>query len=339
MTSGASTIVEQILVPHTAFAGAIARLEQCFAFAEGKGEAESVAIVGESGTGKTSVLEAFRSKHKPWRSADGREVPVLFASTPSAPTPKSLAGVLLFAIGAEKDAEQGTENYRTNRLKQLMKEAGTRMVMIDEFQQFYDRGRRRVMHEVADWLKLLIDQTRTTLVVAGLENAQTVIDSNEQLARRSLAPVRLPRFLWRNDDHREQLLAILDEFFEKISKEFDLPYLGSDEMAYRLYCATGGLMGYLSKLLRQTLRNASAAGRKVITLEDLNIAHGEAIWSSSRIAGLPKPFAADFAASETIETLEIVQKIGTVPDLPELPIRRRSGRTAEKPLSTLLKAR
>ena len=49
-----------------------------------------------------------------------------------------------------------------------MKKSGTRMVMIDEFQHFYDRGKRQIMHNVADWLKVLIDDTRTMLVVAGL---------------------------------------------------------------------------------------------------------------------------------------------------------------------------
>jgi hypothetical protein len=45
------------------------------------------------------------------------------------------------------------------------------MVMIDEFQHLYDRddrGKRQIMLHVADWLKVLIDETRSTLVVAGL---------------------------------------------------------------------------------------------------------------------------------------------------------------------------
>ncbi|HEV2578806.1 MAG TPA: TniB family NTP-binding protein [Acidobacteriaceae bacterium] len=337
MSNNSRTIVEEILIPHSAFEKAAARIEQCFLFAEGKGETEGMAILGESGTGKTTVLKNFYAKHHFRHDENGREVPVLFVSTPSAPTPKGLAGVMLTELGAA-DAEQGTENYRTNRLKRLMKETKTRMVIIDEFQQFYDRGKRKVMHHAADWLKGLIDQTRTTLVIAGLPTAMTVIDSNEQLTRRFLAPIELPRFSWTLERQRIELQDILNAFYEAIASEFDLPNLASDEMAFRLYCATGGLMGYLSKLLKQTLRNASIDKRRIITLEDFNIAHTEAIWSSQRIAGLPLPFASDFTPSETVDLLDAVGKIGTVQTSQE-PARRPQTRKREQSVNELLKVR
>ena len=108
------------------------------------------------------------------------EVPILRATVPSGPTVKSLAGKLLEALNAP-DPERGTENEKSRRLRVLMKNSGTRMVMIDEFQHFYDRGKRQIMHNVADWLKVLIDDTRTTLVVAGLGSCRNVIDRNEHL--------------------------------------------------------------------------------------------------------------------------------------------------------------
>jgi hypothetical protein len=245
--SNSATIVERIVIPHTAFVEAERLIEQCFAFAVDKREAEGLAIVGESGTGKTSVLRNFQSKHPPKRGSDGMEVPVLCASVPSAPTVKSLAGVMLAALGAT-DSERGTENEKSRRLRILMKETGTRMVMIDEFQHFYDRGTQRVMHHVADWLKLLIDDTRSTLVVAGLPSCTAVIDQNEQLARRFLGPIQLSRFQWSDAGHRRQFSGILKAFHKEIAKEYDLPELSSEQMAFRLYLATGGLMGYLGRV-------------------------------------------------------------------------------------------
>jgi hypothetical protein len=153
----ALTIIERIVIPHTAFADAQRQIEQCFTFSAGQG-AQGLAIVGESGTGKTSLLECFELKHEPIRRNDGMEVPVLRATVPSGPTVKSLAGKLLEALGAP-DPERGTENEKSRRLRVLMKNSGTRMVMIDEFQHFYDRGKRQMMHNVADWLKVLIDDT------------------------------------------------------------------------------------------------------------------------------------------------------------------------------------
>jgi ABC-type lipoprotein export system ATPase subunit len=84
------TIIERIVIPHTAFADAQRQIEQCFTFSAGQG-AQGLAIVGESGTGKTSLLESFESKHEPIRRDDGMAVPVLRATVPSGPTIKSLA--------------------------------------------------------------------------------------------------------------------------------------------------------------------------------------------------------------------------------------------------------
>lgn len=70
-------------------------------------------------------------------------------------------------------------------------------------------------------------------------------------------------------------------------------------------------MGYLSKLLRQTLRNADIEQRTSISLDDLNRAHMEAIWSRERIAGLPKSFERDFQLVNGSVVLDAVDKIGT----------------------------
>jgi hypothetical protein len=145
------------------------------------------------------------------------------------------------------DSERGTENEKSRRLRILMKETGTRMVMIDEFQHFYDRGKRQIMLHVADWLKVLIDETRSTLVVAELPSCRVVINENEQLARRFMASIQLPRFSWTDLRQRGEFISILEEYHNQIAKDFNLPTLYSEEMAFRFFLATGGLMGYLSK--------------------------------------------------------------------------------------------
>ena len=62
----ALTIIERIVIPHTAFADAQRQIEQCFTFSAGQG-AQGLAIVGESGTGKTSLLESQSAGTMEWR--------------------------------------------------------------------------------------------------------------------------------------------------------------------------------------------------------------------------------------------------------------------------------
>jgi Bacterial TniB protein len=333
----ALTIIERIVIPHTAFADAQRQIEHCFAFSAGQG-AQGLAIVGESGTGKTSLLESFQSKHEPIRREDGMEAPVLRATVPSGPTVKSLAGKLLEALNAQ-DPERGTENEKSRRLRVLMKKSGTRMVMIDEFQHFYDRGKRQIMHNVADWLKVLIDDTRTTLVVAGLRSCRNVIDENEQLARRFLAPIHLPRFSWNDIGQRAQFVCILRAFHNEIAKQLELPALHSEQMAFRFYCSTGGLIGYLANLLKQTLRNADIDGRKVIRLHDFATAHMQSIWSSETISALPNPFERSFRLVESVDLLIRVSKIGASTEMsPMLAPRIGKARGRESVDSLLVRS-
>jgi hypothetical protein len=118
---------------------------------------------------------------------------------------------MLENLGAP-DPGHGTENERTRRLKVLMKGAQTRMLMVDELHHFYDKGTKAIIHHVTDWLKILVDDLRCALVVAGLPSSKAVIDQNEQLAGRFQSPVHLSRFLWTKLDDRQDFIGILYEF-------------------------------------------------------------------------------------------------------------------------------
>jgi len=245
------------------------------------------------------------------RREDGMYVPILRVATPSKPTVKGLAEVLLEGMGAV-DATRGTENERTRRVKYLMRSTGTRMLMIDEFQHFFDKGTKLIMHHVADWLKILVDETRCALVVAGLPSCQTVIDSNEQLAGRFHAPILMPRFSWQDVEQREEFIGILQAFHQVLGQHFQAPEFQREAMAFRFYCATGGLIGYLTKILRRSVWHAVAAERNEITLEDLCDAHEKAVWCGRVPQHLPRPFAHDFKLLPTVDLLREVSLIGTV---------------------------
>jgi hypothetical protein len=332
------TVVEQFIVPHVAFTQAEMQLEQSFRYSDTKGEAEGVPIVGESGAGKTSVLKSFHDKHPAHRTGDGLEVPILFASVPSAPTVKSLAGAMLAALGVP-DPDRGTENEKTRRLQVLIRETHTQMVMIDEFQHFVDQGTHKVMHHVADWLKVLIDSTQATLVVAGLPSCMAVIDQNPQLARRFCAPMFMPRFDWRVQADRRQFCAIVRAFHKPLSKRYLTPDLGAEDMAFRFYLASGGLIGFLAKLLRQVERNCASRNNLTITIEDLHAAHMQAIWYSQRNPDLPRPFDKGFKLGAMADELEAVGMIGTVPVGPVVSQRNVQVRKRARHVNDVLAAR
>ena len=321
--NNAKSIIQDTLVAHTAFKQAQQRLDVLFQSAADHSGAEGLAIVGESGTGKTSVLDTFAMNHRATRTKDGMHVPILRATVPSGPNAKNLAGAMLNGLYCS-DSYRGTQDDKTHQLKALIKNTGTRMIMIDEFQYFYDRGTERIMHHVDDWLKGLMDDTRVAIVVAGLPSCQYVINQNEQLGRRFHAPLTLPRFSWTNSSERLEFTAILDGFNDRIATVYESPQLHSDSMAFRFYCATGGLIAYVAKILLHTLRCADAEGRTKLVLADFDAAEKTALWLSGWKPGMVRPFEHGFEVGNELSALFHAASIGQAVETIPAHIARKS---------------
>jgi len=303
-------MISKTLVSHTAFEDAVNRIESCFAFSQDSNEPICIAVIGESRTGKSRVLETCCLRHPTTRYEDGLVVPILRIKAPSKPTVKGLIEVMLDGLGAP-DSQRGTENEKTRRLRILLRETRTRMVMIDEFQHFVDKGTRMIMHHAADWLKILVDEMNCALVVAGLPSCQAVIEANEQLGGRFVAPILMSRFSWEDIKQRQQFKKVLRSFYDELQKHFEIPKLYSDEMAFRFWCATGGLIGYLAKLLREAVWKSIESGTTLIMLSELDSAHMRSVWSTQNSC-VPRPFASDFQVVPTVELLKSVNLIGVL---------------------------
>lgn len=307
---GPTTVAETMIVPHTAYIHAMSELEMRFTYASTRRRGEGLAILGESGTGKTFLLTEFEAAHPSERRRDGIYAPVVRASVPQKPTIKSLAKELLIGLHAD-DPCKGTQDQMTYRLQVLLREANTVMILIDEFQLFIDQDRGTIIRDVADWLKRLMDETRTTVVVSGLPYSKMVIDANLQLARRFLAPIEMPRLLWENTDLRAQFKAILHCYYEKlVSASYDLPDPCADELAFRFYCATGGLIDYIAKLFRGVLRIAAKEQRSVVGLENFSIVFDTDIYSADALSKIGNPFDTSVRLTQDRNTLERARKIG-----------------------------
>jgi hypothetical protein len=318
-------IVDKILIPHSAYSDALRRINQCFEYVkEGSGEPVCIAVMGDSRTGKTRFLESFENKYPVLRYDDGLHVALLSITVPSQPTVKSLAELLLQKLGAT-DWERGTENSKTARLEKLMKECRVYMLILDEFQHFYDKTSRKVQHHVADWLKNLVGACKVALVVSGLPSLQAVINQNEQLAGRFSSPILMPRFDWNLEEHRSEWLGILGAFSSGLRVNFDLPDLDGDNLSLRMYCATGGLIGYLAKTLRQAVFNAIDAQTNVITLADIEKAHKDAVWRDGRFSEINNPFDMSRLVFPSNDVLAAAKLVGVpIIDEPEKPVRRRA---------------
>jgi hypothetical protein len=144
-------------------------------------------------------------------------------------------------------------------------------------------------------LKLLIDDVGCVLVVSGLEESLAVIYQSPQLKGRCRQKIMLPQFLLNNEEHKAQFTAILGGFHDAlVEKGFGLPNLRDADWVFRCYCATGGLLRYVKKLLSELIIGAHLKNQNsALTLDDFAKAYQRSIGSFEEKAFGIAPFDPD----------------------------------------------
>ena len=281
---------ERLLVKYPLFKTAIARIQACFDSHDATVEPDCCPIIGESGSGKTTIISYFASLHPRVDHKWGLEVPVLVAKVPARPTVKSFAETLLYQLG-DPLWSQGNTVKKSIRLRELLKRCCVRLLALDEFQHFVDVRQANILNDVADWLKEQVEEARLAIVVAGLPRCLEVLRQNEQLRRRFGATLRVGAFRWDIKEDRTTFRAFLRAVKEQLP-EYDMPDLSDVDMAFRIHYASYGLIGYTMKIIRGAARIARSHPRRQITMRTLSQSFSEHVWSER--LDHPNPFAEDF---------------------------------------------
>jgi len=312
--------IDNLLIPSFNFQMASKRLEQHFNNSVTAVEPLGIAVVGESRSGKSRVIDNLMLNHSQERTEQGLQVPILKVTTPAKPTVKGFVDEMLYAIGDRVKTGRETEITKTERLKLLLKQAGTTLLVIEEFQHFYDRGSHKVQHHLSDFLKNLLEETKIFLVVVGLPTSINVINQNEQLSGRMLGSIKMQRYNWSNQDSQHEFVRIL-KGFESGLVDFKLPAIGNENIAFRFFCASGGLIGYVVKILKQAVWDAIEDDRTEITMRHLEEAFSKAIWLEG-VSVAHNPFASSFDPTPTKALMDQVARIGlSAADLESLRMR------------------
>ncbi len=336
MDASLRILIESALVRHTAFQQVLDRGSQLVGYRMAGGrEPACLAVIGESRTGKSRSMEALQRAYPTTRTAEGLVIPILAISVPSKPTPKSFVERFLKKMKVP-DWDRGTETQKTARFHHLVEQCGVLVLVVDDFHHFYDKASHKVQYQVTDWLKISMQETGVSVIASGLPSMRDVINKNEQLEGRFGHPVVMPRFNWAEEDSQGEWLGVLDGFDEVLAPHFDMPKLGDDELAFRMYCATGGLIGYLTNVLRQMVWNACGENRRKITLADLDVAYRQAVWRlDERKVGDDEitPLQERWDAGAIVPALAAAAEVGKPVFDPAVPKRTRANPDLSKILT------
>ena len=218
-----------------------------------EGESKGILVVGDSGVGKTHLIKYVTQRHAPWDAPEGRRIPILACEVPKPATIKGLVTVLLARLGADRP-ESGNTVVQTERLYRLLAGCKVEMIILDEFQHLIDGGSDKVLSDVADWIKVLINRSNVGVVLVGMPQSTVVLEHDEQkqLRRRFMEKLTLTPFGWvaDNGETYRRFLKLVDASLPLAEPS----HLSDVTLAARMYLASNGYIGHTTALLRAALR-------------------------------------------------------------------------------------
>ena len=281
---------------------AIKRMRQLAAYSCNGEEPEHLLLVGDSGTGKSTLLKKFISAYPRVEHLEFTEVPVLYTEVPSKISIKSLAGLMLLNLGSEYWS-RGDEVDRTYQLVQLIRACKCRIIILDEVNHLVDRGGAKTNYAIGDWIKQLGTSANTSIVLAGTLRAKQLLWTNAQLASRYGEILTISPLSMENGRAAEFMGAL--QSLESLISPLSSLRLCDEINAQKIAFATGGRLRSIRKLLVRAVEIAGAQPRPKLDLGVLSLAFEQVIFAqagpdrnpfSQKFNGLPliglgEPFA------------------------------------------------
>lgn len=263
-------------LPHRRYKEAMYAMAELHQRRRTYGRGGGLLMVGLSGAGKSTTMASYLESFPRDHTTERTRVPVLLVSVPSSPTARGLGDAILAALG-RKRAHRGSAAEKSDLIVELFGKCGVEMLLLDEFHHLFFAPTLNHFRDVTDWLKRLLDATGIGMVGSGLPTSELVVDSNEQLARRFSARIRITPFLLDDPEDFREFRAILKAFEKQLPLPCETPLFEANH-ARRFHIASYGLLDYVVKTLEGAVSVAAAAGLEVLDLQTLAAGFRNAIW-------------------------------------------------------------
>jgi hypothetical protein len=283
--------LQEVYLMFPAFQAAFDQIESNLKLFRATGFAQHLLVLGESGTGKTTLSRLFAERYPKIVLPERDLIPILYVSVPAAAT---IAGTVEAVLGQLGDPEpdRGTVSTKTTRAAKIARGCGVEMFLYDEAQHIQDRGRSQTQYFVGDWLKSFMDALGVPTTMLGLPRTQSLLQVNEQLRRRFAHRLWLSPHLKIGDSADDKSL----ELFTSLASALPLPVsplpYSWRELGTRLHFATDGRISYVKQLLVSAYSLTLNQSDSEITVTQLEMAFTAAIWPMG--IGSLNPFHEDF---------------------------------------------
>ena len=222
-------------------------------------------LYGDSGMGKTMVVEKFLREHPPtFDTASGvARIPVVSVQMPPAPDEKRVYTQLMSAIGAPSMANERLHVLEERALR-LLRKLEPKVIVIDEVHHLLS-GSAREQRRSLNLLKFIANDLRVCMVAIGTADARIAIQTDLQVASR-FEPCHLPR--WSSTDEVRGFLAA----FLKGLPLHEPSDITSREAVHLLLMRTGGITGRIALILARAAEMAIRKGTETVNAQWLELA-------------------------------------------------------------------
>ncbi len=319
--------LELTIVTHRMFDDAIeamnvlhARALQC---RRGKRlRAHGMLLLGAAGAGKTTVVQHFLDKHQAYQTPDGIIMPVVVVEVPPAPTLRAIVDALYSALGYRAEQRLSAEEI----VKDLTKKVdflGVATILLDESHHILAS---RESADVTEFIKSLLNRLGCSMIFSGLPALED-LHRSLQLSRRLSPDVVLRSYNFGNTVDRLEFMSFLAAIEQNTMSHLQSS-ISDQDVARRLYAASGGLIGIVTKYLSQALLLASLRGLGRLDLDLL--AEIDASWSGGSVALDDVGFDADIDFDEGEDIAGMLAAAGrTRIDKATNPFKCKPGRLRE----------
>lgn len=249
------TALELSIISHPSHSHALAELERLLARgrmirAGRRLKAKACLVYGSAGSGKTTLIEDFANRHPDTHRDDGDVRRVIVVEMPESTTKKALVRAILEEMGYRPGSNQSAASIIKD-IADKVSRLGVEMIIIDEGHHIISGN---AVLAVSEFLKSLLNRVKCQIVIVGLEDLR-IMHGFAQFDRRLMPDIPLESYDWTCQAGRLEFLALLRSFENLL----DLPQkscLAEQDFAMRLYVATGGRIGIISKYLSRALELA-----------------------------------------------------------------------------------
>lgn len=302
--------LELSIVEHAQLTAAIDALAKLHARARAKKggralKARGLLLMGNAGAGKSTVLELYEELNPQISTPDGTRKPVLVVEVPATPTKRALVAAILGRMGyaASKDLNSFDLIEDITRKAQLL---GVEMIILDEAHHILHAKDKQ---DISEFLKSLLNRAGAGIVFAGLPDLQ-VLQTSSQFDRRLQPDVTLRAYDWTNMAERVEFLGLLHKLEAEYLRLPEPSGLADQAFARRLYTATRGEIGLVTKYISQALLLAKRRQLPRISLELL--AEVDAAWHPALMASHEIAFDADLDLDSDFDLELLVVDAGKV---------------------------